>query len=110
MKKIIAGLMMAVTLVTGFVAGGAVAKATAPQAEKQQVTITRTVTESEEGLYLEAGQEYIELSDGSWLIHGNGEYIFQPIDMGDWNYEADNAEELEKMVKTYMNMKNNGTF
>lgn len=44
-----------------------------------------------------------EFTDGSWFICNNAEneYIFQPIELGDWDYEVKNKEELSKIMATY---------
>ena len=62
--------------------------------------------------YLEDGDTLTLLSDGSWSICNKKSnlYIFQPVDLGDWDYELDNAEQLEKIVKTYISIKNTGSY
>ena len=44
-----------------------------------------------------------EFTDGSWFICDNAEneYIFQPIELGDWDYELENQEQLGKIMATY---------
>ena len=44
-----------------------------------------------------------EFTDGSWFICDNAEneYVFQPIELGDWDYELENQEQLEKIMATY---------
>lgn len=44
-----------------------------------------------------------EFSDKSWFICSDTEnmYIFQPVELGDWNYELENKEELSKIMATY---------
>ena len=44
-----------------------------------------------------------EFTDGSWFICSDTEnmYIFQPVELGDWDYEVENREELGKIMATY---------
>lgn len=44
-----------------------------------------------------------EFTDGSWFICNNAEneYVFQPVELGDWDYELDNQEQLGKIMATY---------
>lgn len=44
-----------------------------------------------------------EFTDGSWFICDNteNEYIFQPVELGDWDYELENQEQLGKIMATY---------
>lgn len=43
------------------------------------------------------------LEDNSWFIldRENQEYIFQPVELGDWDYELDTEKELKKILATY---------
>ena len=82
------------------------------QLESQLVEYKGEVTEDDPNFYKEDGSRLFELTDGSWFIinEEKGEYIFQPVDLGDWNYQVDNMEQLENIVKTYISMKNTGTW
>lgn len=44
-----------------------------------------------------------KFTDGSWFICDNteNEYVFQPVELGDWDYEVENREELSKIMATY---------
>lgn len=44
-----------------------------------------------------------EFTDGSWFICDNteNEYVFQPVELGDWDYELENQEQLGKIMATY---------
>lgn len=44
-----------------------------------------------------------EFTDGSWFICSDTEnmYVFQPVELGDWDYEVENKEELSKIMATY---------
>lgn len=52
------------------------------------------------------------LTDGSYAIFNGVQkiYTFQPIDLGDWDYSLDSEEKLINIIKTYISMKNTGTF
>lgn len=102
-KRLTKGLVLAGVLGLGVLIGLNINKT-------EKVEVARIVTESREGIYIEQGEQFIELTDGSFIIYGNGNYIFQPVEMGDWDYEVDNAQQLENIVKTYMSMKNNGWY
>lgn len=106
MKKIKIKLIMSSVLLCSMILGGCSNKT----AIIERVEVERIVTKSEEGLYIEDGQQYIEFNDGSWAICGNEEYIFQPAELGDWSYELDNQEQLENIIKTYLSVKNEGKF
>lgn len=43
------------------------------------------------------------LKDNSWFIldRENQEYIFQPVELGDWDYELNTEKELKKILATY---------
>lgn len=44
-----------------------------------------------------------ELTDKSWLLidRENNKYIFQPVELGDWDYELNSEEELKNIIATY---------
>lgn len=44
-----------------------------------------------------------EFTDGSWFICDNteNEYVFQHVELGDWDYELKNQEQLGKIMATY---------
>lgn len=54
-------------------------------------------------------------SDDSWFLldREKGEYIFQPVELGDWDYEVENEIQLKKIIATYFinkyNMNENKT-
>lgn len=60
----------------------------------------------------EGNKTITEFSDGSWSVvnEKEGVYVFQPVDMGDWDYECKDNKELSKVIDTYLAMKNEGTF
>lgn len=65
-----------------------------------------------ENYYLEDGDIVVEFTDGSWALCNEKEnmYVFQPVDLGDWDYHVDNAQQLENIIKTYLSMKNTGMY
>lgn len=44
-----------------------------------------------------------EFKDTTWFIidRQSNEYVFQPCELGDWDYELKNEEELKKIMATY---------
>lgn len=44
-----------------------------------------------------------ELKDKSWFLidEENNKYIFQPVELGDWDYELNSEEELRNIIATY---------
>lgn len=96
----------------GMVIGGLLVIGVNNLQKVNEIKILREITQSEEGIHLENGDKFTEFTDGSFCITNeeNGTYIFQPVDLGDWNYEVDNIKDLENIVKTYLNIKNNGNY
>lgn len=103
MKNLVKGLIFVGVLGLGILIGANINKV-------EKVEVSRILTQSEDGIYIEQGEQYIELSDGSWIIYGNGNYIFQPVDLGDWDYQVENEQQLENLVKTYISIKNTGKY
>lgn len=75
---------------------------------KQQVEVANIIRESTDTFLLSNGEIGIELTDGSWASINTltGHYEFQPVELGDWSYEADSLEEIESIIKTYIENKN----
>ena len=73
-----------------------------------KVTVTNIIYESTDDFYLSDGEIGVEFSDGSWISFNalTNEYVFQPIELGDWSFDFDNVKDLENCVKTYLNNKN----
>lgn len=44
-----------------------------------------------------------ELTDKSWFLidRENNKYIFQTVELGDWDYELNSEEELKNIIATY---------
>lgn len=59
---------------------------------------------------LDKGEYYFELTDGSWGLYKDGEYTFQPVMLGDWSYDLDSEEDLQKITQTYISMNKYGYF
>lgn len=107
MKKLVKVLGLIGVLVLGIVIG---ANTNKNEVKNEKVYISRVEIESQDDVYLEKGEKYIELSDGSFYIYGNGNYIFQPVELGDWDYELETYDDLMRVVSTYLLMKNNGRY
>ncbi|MGV7535393.1 hypothetical protein PJM52_29605, partial [Mycobacterium kansasii] len=48
-----------------------------------------------------------EYSDGSFAVVKDGEFHFQPVDMGDWDYYTNDENEFNNIVESYLENKNN---
>jgi len=75
--------------------------------------VTNVLYESSEDFYLEPNEIGIEFSDGiSWAIANleTNEYTFQCSELGDWAHEFDNAKDFENCIKTYISIKNTGSY
>lgn len=73
-----------------------------------KITVTNILYESTDNFYLSDEEVGIIFSDGSWISANTltNEYVFQIYELGDWSFDFDNVEDLEKCVKTYLNNKN----
>ena len=119
MKNLVKGLVLAGVLGLGIIIRAGLNK---PAEKVEPVAQEKVVVEfvwyqegnvqELEGYYLEDGDTVVELTDGSWAISNRkiNNYVFQPVELGDWDYTVDNAEQLENLIKTYLSMKNTGTF
>lgn len=72
------------------------------------VKFDREIEDGEDGFYKGEGDRCWQLTDGSWILvnEEKGEYIFQPVALGDWDYELDNIEQLKNIVATYIECSN----
>lgn len=79
--------------------------------QKELVTVKGQLTDTT-NFYMEDGDQVYELSNGSWYLINNetNTYIFQAVELGDWDYTVENKEQLMKLVNTYISMKNTGKF
>lgn len=82
--------------------------------EAEPFGVTNVLYESSEDFYLEPNEIGIEFSDGiSWAIANMeaNKYVFQAIELGDWDYnEFDSLEDFENCIKTYISIKNTGSY
>ena len=65
-----------------------------------------------DGFHLDDSDMLVMLTDGSYAIC-NGQkntYMFQPVNLGDWDYTVENEQQLENIIKTYLSMKNTGLY
>lgn len=114
MKKLVKVLGLVGVLGLGIMLGAGLFKP-AQNVEKVEIDFVwnqKGNTQELEGYQLDDGDRLVELTDGSWSISNTktNTYIFQPVELGDWDYAVDNAEQLENLIKTYLSMKNTGTF
>lgn len=107
---IVGVVMMVVGLLMGF-------KDEVVEVENKKVTVEyvweQQGDEQElDGFYLENGDVVVMLSDESFALMNRekNQYLFLPIDLGDWDYELENETQLENIIKTYLSMKNTGTY
>lgn len=79
--------------------------------QKELVTIKGQLTDTT-NFYMEEGDQVFELSNGSWYLINNktNTYIFQAVELGDWDYTLESEEQLHKLVNTYISMKNTGSY
>lgn len=49
-----------------------------------------------------SGNSFIDLNNGSWIVYDlkNNEIIFQPIELGDWDYSFNNIEDAKACITT----------
>ena len=97
MKKII----LTASIIMNMVLAGVVVSNSPTAKAEEKVTVEKT-------WYQEDGDMIIDLNDGSWICYNPEKevYAFQPVNMGDWDYEFESADHLEKAVQTYMNIAN----
>lgn len=79
---------------------------------KNPVKVKRVLKESTKDFHLDKGDIVTEYTDGSYTIENNKTktYVFQPAVLGDWDYKVKNKEELNKIVETYLNIQNEGSY
>ena len=64
------------------------------------------IQETNEDMFKITKTEYnqvYELTDKRWFLidRENNKYIFQPVELGDWDYELNSEEELKNIIATY---------
>ena len=77
-----------------------------------KMEITRVLTQSTDDVYLEEGDIFTEFNDGSYTIENpnTGLYLFQAVELGDWDYTVNSKEELSNLVETYKSIKEVGYY
>lgn len=110
MKKAKIILTGATLILIGMILGGFIV--TNRIQKHNEVKLNRTITQSEEGIHLEEGDVMIELTDGSFAIYNEEKqtYMFQPVELGDWDVPVETMKQLENCIKTYISIKNTGTY
>lgn len=108
MNKILRGLTVLVIII--LIAGGIAVKTGA--ANKEVFKVTNILHESTGDFKLSAGEIGIEFSNGSWAIINEKDniYIFQAIELGDYEQTFETLKQLENCIKTYSSIKNNGLY
>ena len=100
MKRVVKVILGATIVVGALVGGIKLGEAKQAKRDLEPVRIVNTTTR---------GDKYItDYSDGSWSIINDSlkEYIFHPVDLGDWEYNCKNQDELERVIATYLLHKN----
>ncbi|EOU2097119.1 hypothetical protein C0L75_03100 [Clostridium perfringens] len=73
------------------------------------IQLKRILTKSSEKdcIFLDEGEIYYEFTDGSWALANpkNNKYSFQPVELGDWDYELKSQKDLRNVVFTYIENK-----
>lgn len=118
MKKLVKTLGLVGVLVLGIILGANLNKPTVEYVEKSENVDVSFVWEQKgqeqklDGYYLEDGDIVVEFTDGSFAISNEKTnfHMFQVVDLGDWDYQVDNSQQLENLIKTYLSMKNTGMY
>lgn len=98
-KRLTAVALLTVTFVGGMFVGNRLIPSPHKEVKVQKVN-------------QEGSRIITDYTDGSWSVinEDKGQYIFQPVDLGDWDYVCKNKEELRNVITSYLSMKNTGTF
>ena len=101
MKKIILSLSISLNII---LAAAIILNVASPTVEAKT-----NVVKVSKSWYQNDGDLIVDLNDGSWIAYNPSKdlYTFQPVNMGDWDYNFDNKEDLEKAVSTYIEVTNN---
>ena len=62
--------------------------------------------------YESNGDIIVDFTNGSWCIvnQEKGIYEFQPIEMGDYDYSFNDLVTMQKAIKTYLSIQNEGSY
>ena len=101
-NRILKGLILIFVIIIVFMIGAT------PKSNKEVVKIDKYIYKSTNDFHIEQGEMGIEFSDGSWAIvnETRKEYIFQPVELGDWSMDFNNIKDFKNCVKTYLEIKN----
>lgn len=79
---------------------------------KPTFEVTNVLYESTNDFYLEPNEIGIEFSNGSWAVinEQTNTYIFQAIELGDYEQQFNNLQEFENCIKTYASIQNAGSY
>lgn len=79
---------------------------------KPTFKVTNVLYESTNDFYLEPNEIGIEFSNGSWAVinEQTNTYIFQAIELGDYEQQFNNLQEFENYIKTYASIQNTGSY
>ena len=127
MKKLVKGLVLAGVLGLGVIIGAGVNKPAekivevpvveyvekeTPKVDIEFTWVQEGNEQELEGFHLENGDLLTVLTDGSYSIvnESQGIYFFQPVDLGDWDVSLESSIQVEKIIATYISMKNTGMY
>lgn len=127
MKKLVKGLVLAGVLGLGVIIGAGVNKPAekivevpvveyvekeTPKVDIEFTWVQEGNEQELEGFHLENGDLLTVLTDGSYSIvnESQGIYFFQPVDLGDWDVSLESSNQVEKIIATYISMKNTGMY
>lgn len=113
MKKLLTIITLLVLLTGSFFLGRTTAGQ--PQVNNKIEVIgvyTDIETATAHNFYIEPGEIATEYSDGSYTIvnEEKSTYMFQPATLGDWEYNFDNLDQLNKCVDTYISIAETGQY
>lgn len=78
-----------------------------------ELKVSNVLYKSTDNFHLDDGDIGIEFSDGITFAVANLEtntYAFQPAELGDWDLTFDNLKDFENCIKTYISIKNTGSY
>lgn len=71
--------------------------------QSQELKVIATYTESSKDFYIEEGEYIQEFSDGSFSVINklNNQYEFTASCLGDWNFSANDQQDLNNIINIY---------
>ena len=113
MKKLIKTLLI-ISIISGIFTTAAVSIIEKAKDKEPQSTfeVTNILYESTNDFYLEPNEIGIEFNNGSWAVvnEQTNTYIFQAIELGDWEQQFESLQDFENCIKTYASIKNTGSY